>query len=364
VAYQRLSRQERTEHAAAKIAAAQELLEHQVAALTSGEDWKRYLGLQAKLHAYSPNNVMLVYSQHAKAFAEGTVTAPEPGYVAGFNTWKALGRSVDKGQRGYAVLAPVRRTERIAVDGGGEARLLGQGEIPEVGEIEQVRQSIRGFKIEHVFSEYQTSGQPLPAAPRPRLLEGEAPRGLGQAVMELIEARGDAVDTVLDPAHLQGANGMTVWGSKQVLVRADMDDAAMVKTLIHEAAHVLLHETAPGMYLRRSRKEIEAESVAFVVADAHGMPTDDYSFPYVAAWASTGRSSDPGREITATQARVAEASKTILGASPAEHIEGGRVPGVEAAVEAARRDRRAAEKDPAFTSAVPVTEATSVAIGL
>ena len=311
-----------------------------------------------------PNNVLLIYRQHAKAFAEGTVTVPDPGYVAGFNTWTALGRSVNKGQRGYMVLAPVRRTERIAVSNCGEARLLGQGEIPEVGEIEQVRRSIRGFKIEHVFSEYQTSGQPLPPSPRPRLLEGEAPRGLGQAVMEMIEARGYTVSTVPDAAHLQGANGMTVWGSKQVLVRADMDDAAMVKTLIHEAAHAPLHETAPGMYLPRPRKEIEAESVAFVVADAHGMLTDDYSFPYVAAWASSGRSSDPGREIAATQARVAEASKTILAASPAEHFDGGRVPGVEAAVEAARRVRHAAEKDPADSVAVPVTAAPSMAVGL
>jgi hypothetical protein len=310
-----------------------------------------------------PNNVMLVYGQHAKAFSEGTVAVPDPGYVAGFNTWKALGRSVDKGQRGYAVLAPVRRTERIAVSESSEARLLGQGEIPELGEIEQVRQSIRGFKIEHVFSEYQTSGHPLPAPPRPRLQEGEAPRGLGQAVMDLIEARGYSVDTVPDDAHLQGANGMIVWGSKQVLVRADIDDAAMVKTLIHEAAHALLHETAPGMYLPRPRKEVEAESVAFVVADAHGMPTDDYSFPYVAAWASSGRSSDPSREIAATQARVAEASKTILAASPAKHFDGGRVPGVEAAVEASRA-RHVVEKEPVVSVPVPVTEPPSMAVRL
>ena len=102
-----------------------------------------------------------------RRFAESTVTVAEPGYVAGFNTWTALGRGVNKGQRGYVVLAPVRRTRADRRGRRGEARLLGQGEIPEVGEIEHVRQSIRGFKIEHVFSEYQTSGQPLPAAPRP-----------------------------------------------------------------------------------------------------------------------------------------------------------------------------------------------------
>ena len=71
--------------------------------------------------------------------------------------------------------------------------------------------------------------------------------------MELIEANGFTVDTVADAAHLQGANGRTSWTSKTVTVRADMDDAAMVKTLIHEAAHVLLHQHPPARFLSSSR---------------------------------------------------------------------------------------------------------------
>ncbi len=72
-----------------------------------------------------------------------------------------------------------------------------------------------------------------------------------------------------------------------MVVRADMDNTAMVKTLIHEAAHVVLHEGPPGRYLPRPVKEVEveAESVAYVVVAAHGMATDGYSFPYVAGWA-------------------------------------------------------------------------------
>jgi hypothetical protein len=142
-----------------------------------------------RLPAYSPNNVMLIRAQ-AAAFEEGRVPVREPGYVAGFNTWKALGRSVDRGQLGYAVLAPVRGGVRVAVDDAGRVRHLGAGEPPGPGEVEAARQAIRGFKVEYVFSEHQTSGQPLPQPPRPRLLAGEAPPGLGQAVMQLAESRG------------------------------------------------------------------------------------------------------------------------------------------------------------------------------
>lgn len=109
-------KQEWAELAAAKIEAAQRILAELVAALQSGAYWKRFLDFQSRLHQYSPNNVMLIYAQHAQAFAEGQVPSPEPTYVAGFQTWKALGRSVDKGQHGYGVLAPVRGQRRIAVD--------------------------------------------------------------------------------------------------------------------------------------------------------------------------------------------------------------------------------------------------------
>jgi hypothetical protein len=61
-----------------------------------------------------------------------------------------------------------------------------------------------------------------------------------------------------------------------------MDAAAIVKTLVHKAAHILLHEKPPGQSLPRQLKEVEAESVAYLVTSAHGMPSDDYSFPYIA----------------------------------------------------------------------------------
>jgi hypothetical protein len=49
----RISRQESSDHVAARVAAAQELLTQKVTELRSGEDWKRYLAFQARLHHYS-----------------------------------------------------------------------------------------------------------------------------------------------------------------------------------------------------------------------------------------------------------------------------------------------------------------------
>ena len=203
---------------------------------------------------------------------------------------------------------------------------------------------LRGFGVATVFDASQTSGKSLPEPPCPRLLVGEAPAGLGEAVTALIENSGFRVDTVADAGHLGGANGRTDWAAKSVLVRADMEDAAMVKTLIHETAHVLLHQSPPARYLPRPLKEVEAESVAYVVASVHGMSTDDYSFPYVAAWAGD----DADRAIRETQARVNKAARTIISDSPAEHAAGAKPPGTDLALATMRQSeaglRRRAEQ--------------------
>lgn len=331
-------RVERRESAVERMSLAQQTLAAQVAALQSGEQWQQYLALQARFHCYSPNNALLIAAQHHRAFLDGAVKAADPSWVAGFNTWKALGRSVDRGQHGYMVLAPCRYDRRVAVDGEGSARRLGRGDRPVEGERVESRRVAAGFRVEYVFDVSQTSGADLAERPCPTLVEGEAPAGLGTAVVALIEGRGFSVDTVAGADVIGGANGLTRWDDKTVLVRADMDDAAMVKTLIHEAGHVLLHGDAPGRFLPRAVKEVEAESVAFVVAAAHGMATDSYSFPYVAAWAGEGGA----RVVQATQARVAEAARTVIDASPAARLDGGRPPGADlvASSAAARRAGR------------------------
>ena len=204
-----------------------------------------------------------------------------------------------------------------------QARRRGVGEEPGAGEQVEARRLLAGFRVAHVFSVHQTSGPALAEPPRPRLLAGEAPPGLGDAMRKLVEARGFSVGTVPGAAAIGGANGLTRWDERSVVVRADMDDAAMVKTLLHEAAHVLLHEAEPGRSLPREAKEVEAESVAYLVAAAHGMSTGDYSFPYVAAWAGK----DGVRAVQAVQARVALAARGLIAASPAPCSGGGRPPG-------------------------------------
>ena len=55
-----------------------------------------YLAAAGRFHAYSFRNVMLIASQR-----------PDATRVAGFNTWRKLGRFVKKGEKGIAIIAPI-----------------------------------------------------------------------------------------------------------------------------------------------------------------------------------------------------------------------------------------------------------------
>ena len=87
--------------------------------------------------------------------------------VGGYNTWKAVGRQVSKGEKGIAILAPVVR--KVDVDAAAEEDTSTQTEE---------RRRIVAFTQAYVFDISQTQGEPLPEPPQPTLLQGQAPEGL------------------------------------------------------------------------------------------------------------------------------------------------------------------------------------------
>ena len=80
------------------------------------------------------------------------------------------------------------------------------------------------------------------------------------------------------------ANGRT-HADGRVWVRDDLEELQRVKTLAHERAHIAFGHLNATCSDPRSRIEVEAESVAYLVMGWFGIDTARYSFPYVAGWA-------------------------------------------------------------------------------
>lgn len=218
--------------------------------LITGDDWLAMLQTASRFHRYSARNVLLIMAQR-----------PDATRVAGYTTWRQLGRQVRKGAHGIAVLAPC--TYRTNDD-----------------EADTTRR-VQGFRIAHVFDIADTDGEPLVEV-TPDLLTGDAPEGLWDLICRQIEDHGFSVDR----QDCSPANGVTRFLTQQVSVRPDLEPAQAVKTLIHELGHIACgHGTDRA--LNRDRAEVEAESVAHIVCTAAGLTTTSYSYPYVAHW-STG----------------------------------------------------------------------------
>lgn len=321
----------------AKLEALQDQLARSVAELVTGEDWKQALVFAAQFRSRSFNNTMLIYRQHLAACVEGRVPDPTPTYVAGFRQWLALGRHVQKGQQGYGILAPV--TARMASSdptSPGSWRRLARGEKPKPGEV--LRSRMVGVKPAYVWDVSQTQGDPLPELPRPVLLTGQAPSGLWDGLADQITDQGFELRLVSSAAAIGGANGLTDFLSRAVSIRMDMDDAAQVKTLVHELGHVLLHaphstdlsnQVAADASLHRGIAEVEAESVALMVGAAHGLDTTPYALPYVASWAGTVPAKAPAEVVQATAERVRATAVRILDRLDTPKVGDGNPPGID-----------------------------------
>ncbi|ALJ21418.1 hypothetical protein AOA12_16550 [Microbacterium sp. No. 7] len=284
-------------------------LQESVQRLVTGQDWLESIRFAARFRSRSWLNTLLLFSQHADAYQAGRVPSPYPTYVAGRVAWKALGRWPT--QPGFVIRQPVLAAMASATpQDPGSWRRLPRGQRPEPGEV--VQQRMVGVKPAKVWDVSMTGGTPIPERPEPQLLEGAAPPGLLVAVQGQIRAGGYTLQDAVDAGVLGGANGITDFTTRTVTVRVDMDEAARLKTTLHELAHVKLHApdslTARGEH--RGIDEVEAESVAMFVAASHGLDTSGYTVPYVAGWADSVN----GRTVTEVLQDTAEkARRTALG---------------------------------------------------
>ena len=126
-----------------------------------------------RFHKYSWHNVALIASQ-----------CPTATRVAGFQTWRTMGRFVRKGEKGIAILAPI--VGRRNVDSADDSK------------------SVLGFRAAYVFDLAQTDGEPLPDTAKASGDPGSRTAALRAAIVE----RGSTIEAADDLGGALGTSGV------------------------------------------------------------------------------------------------------------------------------------------------------------
>ena len=245
-------------------------LEKGVKDVFQSDKYKQFLNVMAKFPRYSVNNTMLIMMQR-----------PDAQLCQSFTGWKQMGRYVKKGEKGISILAPAPykiEREQTKLDEKGRPVFDADGEPVK----EKVEVTIRAFKVVKTFDMSQTDGKELPTIGPSELV------GNIEGYPKLLQALQEISPVPVSFELIDGdAKGFYHLEDKKIVVQDGMSEVQTIKTLLHEMAHEKLHDkdnVPEAKDISRNGKEVEAESVAYVVCQHYGINTSDYSFSYVAGW--------------------------------------------------------------------------------
>lgn len=258
------------------------------------DKYREYLRVMSKFTHYSARNCLLIAMQ-----------MPTATHVAAYGKWRELGRQVERGQKGIAILAPMIFRNRHS----------DEQQIPDHPDESEDEEEISGigFRKIYVWDVSQTSGKPLPSMVHE--LDGKLDPEQMQAIFRALR-QAVGIPIRFEDTH-SSAKGYYSPTNNEIVIQSGMSDIQTVKTGIHESAHKLLHD--PSLDLEtvnasRSDKEVQAESVAFIVAERLGLDTSEYSFPYIAGW-SQGKALD---KLNKALSEIQQAARTLTDAIDAE----------------------------------------------
>lgn len=234
-----------------------ELLQTGLEEYATSEKYRDLLRVMSLFHNYSANNCLLIALQ-----------CPHASYVAGYTSWRNnFHRQVKKGEKAIRIISPVRYKKKNEED----------------KEEERI-----GFKSASVFdisSTVQIDGM------EPVQIGVEDLQGHVENYKDFLHAFQSVSPVPVDFRLFDGdARGYYSDTEKIIVIQDGMTERQSVKTLVHEIAHAMLHtkEQLQDCKKDRKQKELEAESVAYIVCEHYGFDSEDYSFPYILSWGGTG----------------------------------------------------------------------------
>lgn len=230
------------------------------------ERYKETMATFSKFPHYSINNCILIASQR-----------PDASYVCGFRKWQEFNRSVNKGEHGIMIIAPVKvkanTTEQVYDENRRPVTDSAGNPLKET-----VTREFQSFRPAYVFAYEQTSGEPLPTLTT-QLAESVDDFGILKEILMEVAPVPVSFESISGEA-----NGYYSPADKIIVVKETLPELQTIKTLIHEIAHATLGHGEKEEQWDRETKEVQAESVAYWVTQLLGMDTSEYSFYYIGSW--------------------------------------------------------------------------------
>ena len=233
------------------------------------EQFKSFLDTMSKFHNYSLNNIHFLKMQN-----------PNVSQVASFNKWKTdFERTVKKGSKALKIWVPYQVKTKISAN---------QNELsfsPSENEMEEKEVTVTRFKLGNVFDVSQTEGKELPKAINELTGSVKDYEDLYRAAKAV--SMDNQVSISFEEIKREGANGYYSPDENRIVISKGLKGQEhILKTIFHEMAHSDLHRGTNAQYGddQYRKQELQAESVAYVVANHFGFDTSSYSFGYLAIW--------------------------------------------------------------------------------
>lgn len=234
------------------------------------EQFKSFLDTMSKFHNYSLNNIHLLKMQN-----------PNVSRVASFNKWKTdFDRTVKKGSKALKIWVPYQVKTKISAN---------QNELsfsPSENETEEKAVTVTRFKLGNVFDVSQTEGKELPKAINELTGDVKDYEDLYRAAKAV--SMDNQVSISFEEIKRESTNGYYSPDENRIVISKGLKGQEQIlKTIFHEMAHADLHRGSNAQYGddQYRKQELQAESVAYVVANHFGFDTSSYSFGYLAIWA-------------------------------------------------------------------------------
>ncbi|WP_240322163.1 PBECR4 domain-containing protein [Streptococcus intermedius] len=244
------------------IAGLNQHLKEGIKAYLNSDHYKEFLTKMSQFNQYSSRNLRLILAQK-----------PDASYLAPYNTWRKFDRYVKRGEKALSVIIPVTYVKKNQQG----QPILDKNGRPETGMTFRLKPT--------TFDVSQTEGKEMPkAAEVKEQLTDLDYANLYRVLMSIAKTN----DVSVRFEEMAGeTKGYYSPAEHQIVLRShDMNKSQLIKTFIHETAHSELHHSNHPQreQLTRSNAELQAESVAYVVASYYGIDTSDYSFDYLAGW--------------------------------------------------------------------------------